>query len=267
MNKNESTPLSSSRRGTSNRQGGASEFFPVESAGKAATYLKERAEAMSQAVKSGDTSIRALALVGGVAMVVTGILRLLGRLVTVHLISTLFTVYTIIFGVLVILLEGKKWLPIPQQLNLAVRKYALFLEFVWGRGVLYFFIGSLQFSLMNILDGAVGGYMCIIGIFYIITGRATARKLAQLRRTMYTEEELRIKFYAADIEQKGTIDFVEFKNLMQSFGIVLERIEAESAFIQLDKSGEGKVTFDEFLVWWNAANFDADQNTQFLLSV
>jgi len=81
-------------------------------------------------------------------MVVTGVLNVLGRIIVIHLVSALLTIYTIIFGLLVILLEGKQWLPIPKNIDANIRKYALFLEFVWGRGCLYFFIGSLQVSMV-----------------------------------------------------------------------------------------------------------------------
>mmetsp|Transcript_48715 Transcript_48715/g.146802 ORF Transcript_48715/g.146802 Transcript_48715/m.146802 type:complete len:158 (+) Transcript_48715:87-560(+) len=141
MSTSESTPLSAVAAQ-------ATGLLTKENAGKAAEYLKGRAETMSKAVRSGDTSIRALALVGGIAMVVTGVLNVLGRIIVIHLVSALLTIYTIIFGLLVILLEGKQWLPIPKNIDANIRKYALFLEFVWGRGCLYFFIGSLQVSMV-----------------------------------------------------------------------------------------------------------------------
>uniref|UniRef100_A0A7S4JLD3 EF-hand domain-containing protein n=1 Tax=Odontella aurita TaxID=265563 RepID=A0A7S4JLD3_9STRA len=133
----------------------------------------------------------------------------------------------------------------------------------------YFFYDffPLVFQQMNIVDLAVGGYMCFVGVLYIIIGRVTAKKLVALRKSMFTEEDLRQKFNAVDIGQTGSINFVEFKELMEGFGITLDKRESETAFIQLDKSGEGEITFEEFLLWWNTAHFDSDQNTQFALSV
>ena len=89
--------------------------------------------------------------VAGVGMVTSGVLNLMGRIVTFRWVSALMNFYIIVFGLLAIVLEGRKWLPIPKSFETIVRKYALFLDFIWGRGVIYFFIGSLQLSLVSIL--------------------------------------------------------------------------------------------------------------------
>uniref|UniRef100_A0A7S2EDZ4 EF-hand domain-containing protein n=1 Tax=Trieres chinensis TaxID=1514140 RepID=A0A7S2EDZ4_TRICV len=260
----ESTPLAPSSSAAATT---VSSLLTRENAEKAAGYVKDQAEKLSIAAKSGTWSIRALALLGGIGMVTTGALSLFGRIVTLHWVSALINFYVIILGVLVIILEGRKWLPVPKSFEANVRKYALFLDFIWGRGCLYFFIGSLQFSLMNMIDITVGLFMCFVGIAYVWFGMKAAKKLSQLRKSLFSEEELRDKFNAADTRQAGTIDYGQFRVLMRTFGIVLNNTEAESAFLRLDKSGEGQVTFEEFLVWWGNTQFDAEQNSQFAMSV
>lgn len=41
--------------------------------------------------------------------------------------------------------------PCARKIDSGIRYYAKFLEFTWGRGALYFFVGSLQASNWNML--------------------------------------------------------------------------------------------------------------------
>ena len=61
LNEGESTPLA----GTFSLPATESSFLTRENAGKAASYAKSQAEQMNNAVKNGEVSIRAMALLGG----------------------------------------------------------------------------------------------------------------------------------------------------------------------------------------------------------
>ena len=61
LNVGESTPLA----GTFSLPATGSSLLTRENAGKAASYAKSQAEQMSNAVKNGEVSIRAMALLGG----------------------------------------------------------------------------------------------------------------------------------------------------------------------------------------------------------
>mmetsp|Transcript_24935 Transcript_24935/g.72138 ORF Transcript_24935/g.72138 Transcript_24935/m.72138 type:complete len:268 (-) Transcript_24935:306-1109(-) len=247
----------------------AQQMLTKENTEKAASIAKEELTKLAEAAKRGDMSIRALALMGGVAMVVTSILGLLGRFVTLHWLSMLMDAYLTVLGLLVILLEGKRYtkkLP-KKEIDGMIRKYAYFLDFIWGRGCLYFFIGSLQMAQASILDISVGAYMCFVGVTYIISGRHTAKKLEGLRKSLYSEAELRRKFEAADVENRGSLNCDQFQNMLQQFGIVLNMTEVESAFLSIEKVEDERIGFAQFVHWWTTAEFDNDQNAQFALSV
>ena len=244
----------------------AQQMLTKENMEKSALIAKGELSKLGEAAKRGDMSIRALALMGGVAMVVTSMFGLLGRFVTLHWLSMLMDCYLTVFGLVVILLEGKRHANLPQEIDAMIRKYAYFLEFIWGRGCLYFFIGSLQMAQASILDMSVGAYMCFVGVTYIVSGRRTAKKLEQLRKSLYSEAELRRKFEAADAENCGSLNCDQFQNLLQQFGIVLNMTEGESAFMSIEKVEGERIGLAQFLHWWKTAEFDNDQN-HFALSV
>ena len=245
----------------------AKNILTRENTDRAMTFAREELGKLGESAKRGDLSIRALALMGGIAMCVTAILGLMGRFVTLHWIRAIMYVYLIVLGLLVIFLEGKRFAKLPPTVNEGIRKYAYFLDFIWGRGCLYFFIGSLQMSQASVVDCAVGGYMCIVGVTYIVMGRRTAKKLAELRKNLYSESQLREKFSAADVENRNTINCDQFRGLLQQFGIVLNVTEAETAFLQIEKTEDERISFEQFAHWWKTAEFDNDQNAQFALSV
>ena len=258
---NEKTPLAAAVGAM------AQQMLTKENTEKAASVAKEELAKLGEAAKKGDVSIRALALLGGVAMVVTSILGLLGRFVTLHWLSMVMDAYLTVLGLLVIFLEGKRYAKLPKDVDGLLRKYAFFLDFIWGRGCLYFFIGSLQMAQASILDITVGGFMCFVGVTYIVSGRRTAKKLEGLRKSLFSEAELRRKFEAADVENRGSLSCEQFQNMLQQFGIVLTMTEVESAFLSIEKLEEERIGFAQFVHWWTTAEFDNDQNAQFALSV
>ena len=109
--------------------------------------------------------------------------------------------------------------------------------------------------------------MCGVGITYIVSGRRTATRLSKLRKTLYSESQLRDRFRAADVQNRGTIDSDQFRSLLQQIGVVLTITEAESAFFQIEKRGAERISFEQFKHWWLNAELDADQNANFAISV
>jgi len=236
----------------------AGKVFTKENAEKAGTFMKERTLELRQMASDGDLSLRLLAMLGGIAMVVTSVMGFIGHVFTLAFVKALLEIYTFFLGIVVLVLEGRQ-IPFPRGLEQGINKYALFLKFVWGRGCLYFVAGSLQLAQYSIVDLAVGGFMCFVGAMYIIVGRQTAQKLAELRKSVISEDTLKMKFLEADIDRTGTLTQLQFTNMTRSIGIELNRRETESAFLQLGKSGENdQLTYDEFKKWWNQMYDDDD---------
>eukprot|EP00586_Coscinodiscus_wailesii_P020207 CAMPEP_0172495758 /NCGR_PEP_ID=MMETSP1066-20121228/76000_1 /TAXON_ID=671091 /ORGANISM="Coscinodiscus wailesii, Strain CCMP2513" /LENGTH=261 /DNA_ID=CAMNT_0013267643 /DNA_START=94 /DNA_END=879 /DNA_ORIENTATION=- len=226
-----------------------------ENAAATANFVKDKAEMLKQMATEGSISIRVLAFLGGVAMVVTSFLCLFGRFLTLKFVSLLICIYTLLFGILICALEGKSF-AVPRSISARIRKYALFLDFVWGRGGLYFFAGSLQFSQLNLIDMAVGAFMCCVGVTYIIVGKSTAKKLSEMRKSFYTEAMMRDKFSQADINNVGGLNLMQFKVFTDELGLELNVHELHTAFSVVDKNQNEMITFEEFNVWWTQWDFD-----------
>ena len=255
----ESTPLSA-----------ATDFLNRDDVQQGVTFAKDELSKLGNSAKRGELSIRFLAFCGAVAIATTSLLGLFGRFLTFHWFSAVIDIYLILLGLLVIFLEGKRWasdVPQTKSVQAYIRKYALFLEFIWGRGCLYFVIGSLKMAQNGPIDLLVGGFMCGVGITYIVSGRRTATRLSKLRKTLYSESQLRDRFRAADVQNRGTIDSDQFRSLLQQIGVVLTITEAESAFFQIEKRGAERISFEQFKHWWLNAELDADQNANFAISV
>jgi hypothetical protein len=136
------------------------------------------------------------------------------------------------------------------RMHAGVRWYAKFLEFTWGRGVLYFYVGSLQATNYNILDWAVGGFMMFAGVTAIFAGIATAKDLRRFKYTIVNEHDLKEKWSKYDADGNGSLDAKELTQFVKESGVQMTRNEIASAFLVLDKNFDDKISYEEFYFWW-----------------
>jgi hypothetical protein len=136
------------------------------------------------------------------------------------------------------------------NVNASIRRYCKFLEYTWGRGVFFFFVGSLQCTNFNMLDWAVGGYMMFVGVTAIIAGLAAAKNLKLLKFSIKNEEELKQKWEQYDINGDGSLDVKELSVFIRDTGITMTTNQIASTYMTLDKNFDEKLTFEEFYMWW-----------------
>lgn len=119
---------------------------------QASTYAKDQVVALAHMITDGTTSIRTLALLGGIAMTITSAMGIWHRFFAFNWISAIVEFYTFLLGLTIIVLESRSGnFEILQRrytdgCDAQIRKYALFLSFISGRGGLYFVAGTLQLS-------------------------------------------------------------------------------------------------------------------------
>jgi hypothetical protein len=267
---NETTPLTSygsttSTMATSNNNNSSSlaetisqfaqSTFTKENLEAAGTYTKEKAIELKKETQDGDHSLKLLALIGGFACVVVGVLELVSRFLRLDIVGALIDCYIIVLGLIVIVLEGKNKL-LSARFVERIHKYALFLKFLWGRGVLYFVVGTLQLYQIDLLNLISGGYMCFVGVLYILVGRRTANKLKTLKKYIYSEDTLRTKYQEANIEGDG-LNLSQFRGLCFNLGLDVTRRETEAAFDYIStKSNGDKLSYEDFQAWWNESDAD-----------
>jgi hypothetical protein len=112
-----------------------------ESASWAGKLATDKIDEVKQMARDGDVSIRLLAQLGGLAMIVLSIMGCIMKILNLEFFGALVEFYTFLMGLVVIILESKAF---PRRFEQNLNKYCLFLRFVWGRGCLYFVAGSLQ---------------------------------------------------------------------------------------------------------------------------
>jgi anti-sigma28 factor (negative regulator of flagellin synthesis) len=232
-----------------------SKYLTKENAAVAGTFAKEKFEEIRKQVNDGDYSIRLFALLGGILLIVLSATEFLGKVLTLHVFSALIEVYTFLLGVVVLILEGKGQIPFfPAHLADKIQNYAMILRYVWGRGGLYFVAGTLQLSQLGLFDLIAGAFMTCVGVVYIVVGTKAHNKMKELKNLAISDATLKTRFQQADSNNSGKLDVVSFKNLILSLGMGLNRREVETAFIILDKDGDGLVGYDEFENWWKASD-------------
>ena len=211
-------------------------------------------------VQDGDISIRLMALLSAAALIVSSVLGLIRSILSFNISQALMEVYSLVLGIIMIVLEAKQ-LRLPQKYLDKLFHYALFLKYVWGRGILYLLAGTLHLvtqGSMSIMDYIVGGMVTFVGVVYIVVGRMATQKLKSLRQSLHSDSQLKNKFQNADTTKKGlTLD--QFKLLTDQLGLDLNHREAEMIFVHLDKSADGLLTYQEFEGWWT----DLEENYLF----
>jgi COPI associated protein len=220
-----------------------------ENVQRAGAVAQSQWQEVQTSMQQGQWSLRLLALLAGIALVVTAGLGCLHLVLVFHWTQALMELYAFLLGVIVLILESTQ-LQLPGIYLQRLFQYALFLKFVWGRGCLYFVAGSLQFAQNGLVNLLVGAYVMAVGLLYIFVGRATAQRLQEMRNHLYSEEKLRQHFADCDETQKGTLSLAEFRNLTASLGMGIKPRETEAAFLHLNKADNGELSFEEFSSWW-----------------
>lgn len=77
-----------------------------------------------------------------------------------------------------------------------------------------------------------------------------------MKGQMKSKQEVIAKFKQFDADNSGTLDSAELAKLTAALGSSLSLNELESALFILDTSGDGKVSLEEFLAWWEGKEDD-----------
>mmetsp|Transcript_26288 Transcript_26288/g.30032 ORF Transcript_26288/g.30032 Transcript_26288/m.30032 type:complete len:151 (+) Transcript_26288:125-577(+) len=97
--------------------------------------------------KEGTTSIRGLALISGLALVVSSFSDFVKNILTLHFISAVINFYTFFIGGVAIIMEvDPKAIPYGEEVRAWLMKYIGIVQLSTGRGVFYGVAGTLAIS-------------------------------------------------------------------------------------------------------------------------
>lgn len=222
---------------------------------EAKDFATQQAGEFRRNLDEGSMSLRLMALLGGVGMIVVSSLGILGDVITFRWVAVIFQVYALAFGCLMLVLESGQQLSCFKKLETGLYKHASFLRYVWGRGLIYFFAGTLMISLGDFFDLVVGLYVCLVGLIFFVVGRTAVKKLSDLRRSALPTSDLQEKFAMADTDGKGSLNLDQFRHLINGLGMDLTKREVESTFVLF---GVNRITYEQFMQWWNDEAIESD---------
>jgi EF-hand domain pair/COPI associated protein len=221
-----------------------------------AGLLNASTQEIQKARLDGPLTFRMLGFLGGIAMIISNGIAILERFFSFHFANALIAIYGVLFGILITMLEAPSCPAVPfcagQRLDAGIRFYCKFLEFTWGRGLLYFFVGTLQVANWNMLDWAVGGFMIFVGLTAMGAGINAARQLRLLRFAMKDENALKETWNKHDADGSGSLDVKELTKFVQEAGVDMSRNEIAATYMKLDKNFDEKLTYEEFYYWWQS---------------
>jgi len=217
----------------------------------------ERFDEISASLAKGDMSIRVMAVIGGIALAFFAAAGIFSKVIFLNWNAAVMEIYTLILAIVMVLLETPG-IKIPDKYRQTLYKYCLFLKYIWGRGIVYFIAGNLQFAQGGIISFIVGAYVMFVGVIFIIVGRSAAKKLSTLKHDLFSDSTLRAKFTKADTKGEGQITLEQFGTLCDDLDLDLTKREKEGIFFHLDASDDNVLTFEEFQGWWK--DYDASHS-------
>jgi hypothetical protein len=221
------------------------------------------------AAEEGPVLLRILAVLGAMAAMVTSILPLFiyaEDLTDLHLLIpyVITAVYIFIATLMIFILDGRSFCvrnPLSYRAklrNIVTRNFNI-LTLVWGRGLLYVFVGGIQVTQMWDISLYAGGSMVLIGIIALIFGTHASSNLETLRNSLTDDDFLWSEFNKYDHDKDGMLDPSDFAKFIYSLGLEFDDINTLKAFNTMDTDRDRKITYAEFRGWWSqCAEFEDD---------
>lgn len=210
-----------------------------------------------QASEEGVTTVRVLALAGGLGLIACSISTWLHWILARRFswLEMAVSITSFFVGICAFLLESN--LSFVQGAREKITTKAPQLGRVRGRGPMYAAVGILQWTTLRPLNLLVGLFTAAVGVYMIKVGQKAAQLLATLKLSITNENMLLEAFQANDRNGDGVLEIFEFDGLIYSLGLELDNDELDAAFSSIDRNNDKKIVFDEFRTWWKACTAEA----------
>jgi len=163
--------------------------------------------------------------------------------------------HTIATASLVLILEGRAvFFRSPVNFRARVRglvtRYLNVFRLLWGRGILYIFVGSMNLTIDDSYVLFTGIPMMILGLIAIGSGAHASYNLDRMKTSLTDVSFLWAKFDAQDLNKDNKIDVNEFAELLWKLGLEFDDAYTQKAFMQIDRGVSGLISFEQFRDWW-----------------
>eukprot|EP00558_Chaetoceros_sp_UNC1202_P012352 CAMPEP_0197240290 /NCGR_PEP_ID=MMETSP1429-20130617/6608_1 /TAXON_ID=49237 /ORGANISM="Chaetoceros sp., Strain UNC1202" /LENGTH=141 /DNA_ID=CAMNT_0042699897 /DNA_START=126 /DNA_END=554 /DNA_ORIENTATION=+ len=102
-----------------------------------------------------------------------------------------------------------------------------------------------------------GVYFMILGAFSVVFGYRASVRLAGLRNSIQSRDEIRFLFHSFDRDRDGYLNSEEFRELLMAMGQNLEQNDFVAAMSAVDIDNKQMISYDDLETWWEGYN-DAD---------
>jgi len=133
-----------------------------------------------------------------------------------------------------------------------VEYWAKFATRAWGKAIIYVFVGSVGIAKWTFFWVIIGSYNLFIGVIYVFASRSSSTKLHEIRTSAKAmlDADWESTFKKFDQNSDGHLDHTELQTMAAEFGSMLSINEVQVVINFLDTNNDGKVSIDEFKVWW-----------------
>ncbi len=203
---------------------------------------------MQYLVEEGPLSFRSFAFFGGFFMIIAAALDFIEH--EEDSLQRMISFNLFLVGFITIQVEGR---PFHMQIPFLYDGICLFFSFVkyvWGRGFLYFVSGCFQFFLFTKYNMVSGIYFMMLGAFSIVFGYKASVRLASLRNSIQTKEEIKFMFHSFDKDRDGYLNPEEFRELLMAMGQNLEHNDFVAAMSAVDIDNKQMISYRDLEVWW-----------------
>jgi len=209
--------------------------------------------------EEGPAFFQVLAFMGGIAMIFTSIKDFQFEMASIEGVSPSFviiSVYTWMFGIFICGLEGRALMLNISSLHTLVSNYLKIYRFMWGRGLFYIFVGSLQFCLFTEFSVVCGYFMMGLGLIMFIAGIGFKIMLNGQLNAIPKDSEMQARFEFFDTDHDGYIDKEQFRDFAINLGLhEYEEIDFDSEFRATDTDNNGLISYPELRKWVDAMNY------------
>jgi hypothetical protein len=210
-----------------------------------ARYMEER----------GPLLLQIVTFFGGVGMVLSS----MADFQLCWQVNVMISIYTWMFGLFIMGLEGRSVLVDIRSLHTIVSNYMKVFRFVWGRGLFLLFAGSLQFSLGTDLSAIYGAFVMALGAILFSCGMIF-KTIVQIRKeAVPRDSEVDTQFDSFDTDRDGFLTLEQFRDfailVLQNF----EELDYYAEFLKIDADSDGKVSLSEVKIWIDAVHYREDR--------
>ena len=111
--------------------------------------VKDKSKALVKAGSKINLPLQFLAILGGIALVISGLETLITDLIVLDFNDAIFEVQLLTLGFIIIVLESDKKFEWSQRFGEFIDNYVSILAFVSGRGIFYILIGTVKLTQVN----------------------------------------------------------------------------------------------------------------------